>query len=426
MSFDAPTPHGRKIAIVGGGISGLAAAYLLTPRHDVTLFEAEPRLGGHARTVRAGRNGDQPVDTGFIVFNHVTYPNLTRMFHELVVPVQRSDMSFGVSVDDGRLEYALTNLKALLAQPANLANPAFLRMMHDILRFNARAEALAQDDTTTIRDLVQELNLGSWFQRFYLMPFCGAIWSTPPDQIQNFPAQSLLRFFRNHALLGVWGQHQWWTVKGGSIEYVSRLQSWLAAHGCDLRPGTPVRAVNRGQDAIAIQTDRYATEHFDQVIMACHPDQALRLLSRPTRHEQAILSDMRYQDNQMVLHHDTAQMPRRRACWASWVCRAAGDPMTSPVSVSYWMNKLQNIPEEDPLFVTLNPLHDLRDEFIYDARTFRHPVFDVAALRAQERMKLIQGENRTWFAGAYLRNGFHEDGFASALRVAKHLDRQFA
>ncbi len=426
MSFDALRTDGQKIAIVGGGISGLAAAYLLSPHHKVTLFEAEPRLGGHARTMIAGRNGDQPVDTGFIVFNHVTYPNLTRMFHDLDVPVEHSNMSFGVSADGGRVEYALTSLKALLAQPGNLANPAFLRMVRDILRFNANAEALAQDDTTTIGELVQELNLGNWFQRFYLMPFCGAIWSTPPEQIQNFPAKSLVRFFRNHALLGVWGQHQWWTVKGGSIEYVSRLTDCLTKRGCVLRPGTPVKAVDRVETGIHIQTDAHATEHFDQVIMACHSDQALRLLSDPTRHEDAILSDMTYQDNQMVLHHDPAQMPRRRACWASWVCRAAGDPLTSPVSVSYWMNKLQNIPEDDPLFVTLNPLEPIRDEFVYDTKTFRHPVFDSAALRAQERLKLIQGQNQTWFAGAYLRNGFHEDGFASALRIAKHLNRQFA
>ena len=313
MSFDALPVDGQNIAIVGGGISGLAAAYLLASRHKITLFEAEPALGGHARTVLAGRNGDQPVDTGFIVFNHVTYPNLTRMFHDLDVPVQHSNMSFGVSVGEGQVEYALTSLKALLAQPGNLANPGFLRMVRDILRFNARAEALAQDDATTIGELVRELNLGSWFQRFYLMPFCGAIWSTPPEQIQNFPAKSLLRFFRNHALLGVWGQHQWWTVKGGSIEYVKRLQAHLEMQGCQLRPGTPVNSVERDGNGVTIQSDRYGAEQFDQVIMACHSDQALRLLSRPTRHEKAILSDMRYQDNQMVLHHDI----RRR-------CRAAG------------------------------------------------------------------------------------------------------
>ncbi len=426
MSFDALRTDGQKIAIVGGGISGLAAAYLLSPYHKVTLFEAETRLGGHARTVLAGKRGDQPVDTGFIVFNHVTYPNLTRMFHDLDVPVEHSNMSFGVSVDNGRVEYALTSLRALLARPGNLANPQFLRMVRDILRFNANAEAIAQDDTTTIAELVQLLKLGEWFKRYYLMPFCGAIWSTPPEQVRNFPAQSLLRFFRNHALLGVWGQHQWWTVKGGSTEYVTRLQSCLSERDCNLRQGTPVQTVIRRDTGVTVHSGAHGAEQFDQVIFACHSDQALQLLDAPTRHEDAILSDLRYQDNEMVLHHDAGQMPRRRACWASWVCRSAGDPLTSPVSVTYWMNKLQNIPESDPLFVTLNPLRPVPEEFIYDTKTFRHPVFDAAALRAQERLKLIQGQNQTWFAGAYLRNGFHEDGFASALRIAKHLNHQFA
>ena len=426
MSFDALQPGGQKIAIVGGGISGLAAAYLLSPLHKVTLYEAEPTLGGHARTIVAGRNRDQPVDTGFIVFNHVTYPHLTRMFHDLDVPVQHSNMSFGISVDNGRVEYALTSLKALLAQPGNLANPQFLKMVRDILRFNKSAEEMAKDDTITIGDLVRALDLGSWFQRYYLMPFCGAIWSTPPEQIQDFPARTLVRFFRNHALLGVWGQHQWWTVKGGSVEYVARLQKCLEARGCVLRPGVPVKSIQRDDTGVVVQTEKLPAENFDQVIMACHSDQALRLLAQPTAQEQSILSDMRYQDNQMVLHHDARQMPRRRVCWASWVCRSPGDPLTSPVSVSYWMNKLQSIPEDDPLFVTLNPLEPVREEMIYDMKTFRHPVFDSAALHAQARLKQVQGLNRTWFAGAYLRNGFHEDGFASAVRIAKLMARQFA
>lgn len=426
MSFDALRTDGQNIAIVGGGISGLAAAYLLSPRHKVTVYEAEPRLGGHARTIVAGKNGDQPVDTGFIVFNHVTYPNLTRMFHDLDVPVEHSNMSFAVSAQNARVEYALTSLRALLAQPQNLGNPAFLRMVRDILRFNARAEDTVSDTSMTIGELVKELNLGRWFQHYYLMPFSGAIWSTPPEQMQDFPAQSFLRFFRNHALLGVWGQHQWWTVSGGSIEYVSRLEAFLNKEGCDLRTGTPVRSIKRDEDGVHIKTEKHDSARYDQVVIASHSDQALRLLGDPTRHEDAILSDMQYQDNEMVLHCDERQMPKRRACWASWNCRSAGDPMTSPVSVSYWMNKLQNIPESDPLFVTLNPLEPVREECIYDTKTFRHPVFDGAALRAQDRLKLIQGQNRTWFAGAYLRNGFHEDGFASALRISKLLERQFA
>lgn len=239
MSFDAFSSARQRIAIVGGGISGLAAAWLLSKTHNVTLFEAAPRLGGHARTVLAGRNGDQPVDTGFIVFNYVNYPHLTSMFRDLDVPVVKSDMSFGATIGDGSVEYGLRNLGALLGQKRNAARPAFYRMVRDILHFNAKAVQAANTDSVTIGELVNELKLGDWFQRYYLMPICGAIWSTPPEEIRDFPAQSLVRFFRNHALLSATGQHQWWTVKGGSIEYVRRLTARLEQMGCQLRPAPP-------------------------------------------------------------------------------------------------------------------------------------------------------------------------------------------
>ena len=216
MSFDAPFRPSRRIAIIGGGISGLAAAWLLSRRDAVTLYEAEPRLGGHARTVVAGKRGDQPVDTGFIVFNYANYPHLTRLFQDLDVPVAKSDMSFGASVDGGRIEYGLASLDALLAQRSNLARPGFLRMVRDIFRFNARAEDLAEDDSATIGELMADLNLGRWFRDYYLTPLSGAIWSTPPEQILSFPARALVQFFRNHALLSTHGQHQWLTVDGGS------------------------------------------------------------------------------------------------------------------------------------------------------------------------------------------------------------------
>ncbi len=209
MSFDAMPIRSHRIVVIGGGISGLAAAYLLAPHHAVTLYEADPNLGGHARTVMAGRNGDQPVDTGFIVFNYANYPHLTRMFQDLNVPVAKSDMSFGATINGGAIEYGLRDLKALTAQRRNLLRPGFARMVRDILRFNAKAESLAKDDTATIGELMDSLNLGTWFQTFYLMPLCGAIWSTPPAEIRGFPARSLVQFFRNHALLSPSGQHQW-------------------------------------------------------------------------------------------------------------------------------------------------------------------------------------------------------------------------
>ena len=424
MSFDIPNSAGQRIAIIGGGISGLAAAYLLKARHNVTLFEAAPRLGGHARTITAGINGDQPVDTGFIVFNYVNYPHLTRMFHDLNVPVERSDMSFGASIDGGRIEYGLRDLAALAAQKRNLFRPAYLRMLRDIATFNARAEAEANSDDITVDQLMARLNLGPWFRAYYLLPICGAIWSTPMDKIGDFPARSLVRFFRNHALLSATGQHQWWTVSGGSIEYVRRLETHLMQHGVQLRRATPVKSVTRTIEGVEIRTDGSEAQRFDHVIFACHSDTALSLLGDPTAPEQHALSNLRYQDNQMVLHRDTSVMPTRRACWSSWVYQARTGEAQPAIGVTYWMNRLQNIPESDPLFVTLNPSQTIDEAQIYDQHTFRHPVFDRAALSAQKQIADIQGHNRTWFAGAYLRHGFHEDGFASAYRVATALNRQ--
>jgi len=425
MSFDAPFRPARRVAIIGGGISGLAACWLLSRNNAVTLYEAEPRLGGHARTVMAGKRGDQPVDTGFIVFNYANYPHLTRMFQDLDVPVAKSNMSFGASIDHGRIEYGLEDLGALLAQRRNLARPGFLRMLRDILRFNARAEAFAKDTDATIGDLMSELQLGRWFRDYYLVPLSGAIWSTPPEQILSFPARALVQFFRNHALLSAQGQHQWWTVEGGSREYVSRLEAALKAQGADLRVSCPVRSVRRTGGLVTVVTDG-AAETFDEVIFACHSDQALRLLDQPTETEHRALSAIRFQDNAVYLHRDVAQMPKRRKVWSSWVYQAETGVERTQIGVSYWMNRLQNIPEEDPLFITLNPARDIPDHLVYDQNTFRHPVFDLAALKAQGRLREMQGQNNTWFAGAYTRHGFHEDGFASAVRIARALDRREA
>ncbi len=425
MSFDAPFEPARRIAIIGGGISGLSAAWLLARQNAVTLFEAAPRLGGHARTVVAGKRGDQPVDTGFIVFNYANYPHLTRMFQDLDVPVAKSNMSFGASIDHGRIEYGLESLDALLAQRRNLARPGFLRMLRDVMRFNARAEAFAKDDTATIGELMAELNLGRWFRDYYLTPLSGAIWSTPPEQILSFPARSLVQFFRNHALLSASGQHQWWTVDGGSREYVTRLEAALKIAGADLRTGCPVRGVHRTGGAVTVATDG-ATDQFDEVIFACHSDQALALLDRPTAAERQALSAIRFQDNAIYLHRDTGQMPKRRKVWSSWVYQAETGVERPQIGVSYWMNRLQNIPEDDPLFITLNPAREIPDHLVYDQTTFRHPIFDLAALKAQDRLREMQGQNNTWFAGAYTRHGFHEDGFASAVRIARALDTREA
>ena len=423
MSFDAPIQP-QRIAIIGGGISGLAAAYEMSPHHAITLYEAAPTLGGHARTVIAGKRGDQPVDTGFIVFNYANYPHLTAMFRDLNVPVERSDMSFGATIDGGAVEYGLQGLRALIGQRRNLLRPGFYRMVRDIMRFNARAEAAARDDDMSIGDLLDQLGLGDWFVRYYLLPISGAIWSTPPEDIRDFPARALVQFFRNHALLSTSGQHQWWTVKGGSIQYINRLERHLEARACILHRDCPVTSVARGPEGVTIRAQGRAAEVFDQVIFACHSDEALRLLDAPAPDEAAALSAIRYQDNHMVLHCDAGQMPKRRDCWSSWVYKADSRDARGAIGVTYWMNKLQNIPLDDPLFVTLNPATPIAADKIYDQKLFRHPVFDGPALRAQKQLTALQGRDRLWFAGAYTRHGFHEDGYASAVRIARAMARQ--
>ncbi|WP_458789767.1 NAD(P)/FAD-dependent oxidoreductase [Yoonia sp. MH D7] len=427
MSLDTTPTSTQRIAIIGAGISGLAAAYLLAPNHAVTIYEAEPALGGHARTIVAGKNGDQPVDTGFIVFNYANYPHLTRMFDALDVPVTKSNMSFGASINGGQIEYALQSLGALTAQKSNMLRPGFIRMIRDIFRFNSKAEALSQaDDTLTIGALMDALKLGPWFQNNYFMPLCGAIWSTPPAEIRDFPAKPLLQFFRNHALLDASGQHQWWTVDGGSVEYVRRMEHHLRGRGVAINVNCAVQNVTRTGSQNTVHVAGRPDAHFDQVVFACHSDQALRLLAQHSPQEQAALSAIRFQDNEMILHCDTNQMPRRKAVWSSWVYKADTTRPEPAIGVTYWMNRLQNIPQDDPLFVSLNPSETIPDHLIYDQKTFRHPVFDGAAIRAQDQLKQIQGRNNTWFAGAYTRHGFHEDGFASAARISRMMERQIA
>jgi predicted NAD/FAD-binding protein len=273
---------------------------------------------------------------------------------------------------------------------------------------------------------MKELQLGPWFQNYYLMPLCGAIWSTPPEQIREFPARAIIQFFRNHALLSASAQHQWWTVDGGSAQYLNRLEHRLRGRGVAIRTGTPVQSVLRsgGQSIVSSTGGEQVT--FDHVIFACHADQALHLLAQPTPQERAALSAVKFQDNVMVLHRDTAMMPKRKAVWSSWVYNTDTTGPDTAIGVTYWMNRLQNIPETDPLFVSLNPCRPVAEHLIYDQTTFRHPVFDTGALAAQEQISQIQGQNNTWFAGAWLRHGFHEDGFASAVRIDRLMKRQFA
>lgn len=408
----------KRIAVIGAGISGLGAAHFLADDHDVTLYEAAPRLGGHARTVIAGRNGDQPVDTGFIVFNYANYPNLADLFARLDVPVAPSDMSFGASIDGGRMEYALAGLRTIFAQPRNAADPRFLRMLRDILRFNARALEAARDPRMTVAQLLDHLGTGAWFRDRYLLPFSGAIWSTPARQIMDFPARAMVRFFDNHALLHHRGQHQWYTVAGGSVAYVDRLAALLRRQGVTLRPGCPVETISRAPGAVQVRAQG-AWESYDEIVLATHSDDSLALLHDATPDERRDLGAIRYQPNDVVLHADPSVMPKRRAVWSSWNYTEARGQRDGQIGLTYWMNRLQPIPQDDPHFVTLNSTRPIREDLVYDRATFRHPVYDLAALSAQERLGARNGTNRTWFCGAWMKSGFHEDGLSSGLDVAR-------
>ena len=418
MPFERLGPDPRRVAVIGGGISGMAAAHLLARDHAVVLYEAEARLGGHARTVLAGKRGDQPVDTGFIVFNRVNYPNMVDLFARLEVPMVPSNMSFAASIKGGWLEYGLRTLNSTFAQRRNLVRPAYLGLLRDIFRFNARALATVQPGMT-IRDLLVAVGTGAWFRDYYILPLSGAIWSTPKEGILDFPANAMLQFFQNHALLQVTKQHDWFTVQGGSIQYVSRLQAALVAEAVDLRLGTPVAGVRRQDGAVFVRGQGGEWEAFDEVVFATHSDVTLQLLSDPTPAEQAALSLCRYQANEAVLHADPSVMPRRRRTWSSWNYVEPAGRRMDRIDLTYWMNSLQPIPQDDPLFVTLNANAPIRADLVYDTVTFDHPVYDLDAERGRDMIRALQGSRATWFCGAWMRNGFHEDGFASAVDVVE-------
>ena len=417
MPFEARASAPKKIAVIGAGISGMGAAHMLSEDNHVTLFEAEPRLGGHARTIIAGQNGDQPVDTGFIVFNYANYPHLARLFKALDVPVTKSNMSFAASFDDGRFEYALATLGSLFAQKRNIVNPRFLGMLKDIAKFNKHALDATRDRSLSLGAFLEELGTGAWFRDYYLLPFTGAIWSTPTDKVMDFPAHALVQFMENHALLNVTGQHQWYTVDGGSIEYVRRLETSLRARGATLRLGAPIDGVRRDVLGAEVKTQGGEWERFDEVVFATHSDDSLRLLSDATQIEKRALGAIKYQPNRVVLHADASMMPKRRVCWSSWNYTESAKKEMNTIDLTYWMNSLQPIPESDPHFVTLNTTRPIKEELIYDECTLRHPVYDIEALEAQQTMRDMNGTHRTWFCGAWMKNGFHEDGLSSAVDV---------
>ena len=419
MPFEAHNTPRKSIAVIGGGISGMGAAHFLADDHNVTLIEAEGRLGGHARTIVAGKTGDQPVDTGFIVFNYANYPHLAKLFDRLDVPVVKSNMSFAASLRGGHLEYGLRDFSAIFAQKRNLLNPRFIGMLRDVMKFNANALDQANDRRQSIGDFLENMGLGDWFRDYYLLPLSGAIWSTPVEKIMDFPAWAMIQFFENHALLHHTGQHQWYTVDGGSVEYVKRLEAELKAQGVDVRLSAPVAGIRRTELGVDIRLQNGDWQHFDEVVMATHSDDSLRLLSDPSETEAKALGAIKYQPNRVVLHADEAIMPKRRVCWSAWNYTEAEMSANGVIDLTYWMNCLQPIPESDPLFVTLNSKRPIREELIYDETTLRHPVYDLGALEAQGHVRDFNGTNNTWFCGAWMKNGFHEDGLGSAFDVAQ-------
>lgn len=406
-----------SLAVIGSGISGMAAAYLLHQHYDVTLFEQHARPGGHSRTKTITYNGQEiAVDTGFIVFNHPTYPHLTAMFDHLGVATEKSDMSFGFSERGGAFEWGASGLNAVFGQRSNLLKPGFYKVIADVKRFFRDAPAAAEaNPTLSLGALLKKLNMGDAFRHRFIIPMGAAIWSCPAQAMLDFPALTFVRFFKNHGLLSLDGQHQWYTVTGGSQRYVEKLLAPLQGR---IRLNAAVARLTPEGERWHITCTDGETTHFDQIIVAAHADEALAMLKHPTPEERRILSAFRYQPNRAYLHSDPSLMPKRRACWSSWNY-LSGDGAS--VCLTYWMNRLQNIDTAYPLFVTLNPLTPPAPKTVFDRHDFTHPIFDATAIAAQKEISTIQGKRGLWFCGAYQRYGFHEDGLQSAVDVAKKL-----
>nr|WP_028994299.1 FAD-dependent oxidoreductase [Azonexus hydrophilus] len=415
----------QRIAVVGAGISGLASAWLLSRRYDVTLFEAGDYLGGHTNTVDVTVDGfTHPVDTGFLVFNELTYPNLIAMFALLGVDSVATEMSFAVSLRKPELEWAGSNLATVFGQKRNLLRPAFWRMLGDILRFNRESTAWLLSHPGDSRSLGEFLDAGGYSREFadwYLLPMAAAIWSCPTGQMRAMPLGPFVRFCNNHGLLQIFDRPAWRTVSGGARTYVRKLAEQLA----DVRVACPVSAVTREAAGLRV-THEHGSDHYDQVVMACHSDQSLAILGYTASDAQReVLAAIRYQPNRAILHTDPALLPRQRSLWSAWNYFAGeGAPGEQPVGVSYLINKLQPLPFSTPVVVTLNPVSEPAPDKILAEFDYAHPVFDAAAIAAQERLPEVQGENGIWLAGAWGSYGFHEDGLKSALRVANALGVQ--
>lgn len=421
-----------KIAIVGSGISGLAAAHRLSPHARITLFEAADYFGGHTHTVdltRPTAQGPQTwgVDTGFLVFNERTYPELIALFAELGVATAPSDMSFSVQVPKARgldtLEWSGNNLATVFSQKRNLVSPRFLGMLSDLLRFNRLCTQVAMENREeelleSLQSFLDRHRFGTAFRDWYLLPMLGCIWSSPTDQMLRFPVATMIRFCHNHGLLQINHRPQWHTVVGGAKHYVEKI----LARVTDARLNCPVRRIARDSLGVSIHTD-HGTERFDQVILASHSDQSLDLLEHPSKIECEVLGAIRYQPNRAVLHTDRTMLPKRTQAWAAWNYERAAkhDQESSRVCLHYLLNRLQPLPFSETIIESLNPIRPIEPECILAEFEYSHPVFDLEAIAAQNRLSLLQGQQRTWYCGAWTGYGFHEDGLKSGLKVAAEL-----
>ena len=421
----------QRIAIIGSGISGLAVAHALQGQAAITLFEAADYFGGHTHTVdvtlpASGGPVTHGVDTGFLVFNERTYPNLIKLFAQLKVETAKSDMSFSVQVpraDGQQLEWSGSSLSSVFAQRKNLVNVRFLRMLKDIMRFNKVTTALANAQAETammqpLGDFLKDQKFSNEFRDWYFLPMMGCIWSCPTDQMLQFPVATMIRFCYNHGLIQVTNRPQWWTVKGGAKHYVEKIIAGIA----DKRLNTPVRHIKRDATGVHVQTDA-GSELFDKVVLATHSDQSLAILQSPSVAEQRALSAIRYQPNRAVLHIDTSVLPQNKIAWAAWNYERAQqtDRESSQVCLHYLLNMLQPLPFTQSVVVSLNPLKEIARKHIMAEFDYAHPVFDLAAIRAQGEVMALQGQQNTYFCGAWTGYGFHEDGLKSGLKVAEQI-----
>ncbi|MBK1648797.1 NAD(P)/FAD-dependent oxidoreductase [Rhabdochromatium marinum] len=427
----------QQIGVIGSGIAGMASAWLLADRHQVTLIERNDYIGGHTHTIMVEEDGQSiPVDTGFIVYNEANYPLLTRLFERLQVATRDGDMSFAASIGPGEIEYSGDSLRTLFAQPKHLFSPSYLRMLADILRFNRRCRRLLDGDGfagLSLGDFLQRERLGEAFRDHYLLPMAAAIWSCPPRTMMDFPVESLARFFDNHGLIHIMQRPLWRTVVNGSHSYAQKIIADLGTENILHDPAVRVRrlaAAGQGglsqgleqSPGVEVTLASGATRRFDAVVLACHADEALALLEQPTEDETRLLGCFRYQPNQTWLHTDTRLMPRRRQVWSAWNYLAARQPEgRQAVSVSYWMNRLQGLKTHKDYIVSLNPLEAPRPETRITDMIYHHPVFDQAAMDAQPALQRLQGQGGLWFCGSYFGYGFHEDGLRAAVQAVTHM-----